>query len=165
MITNPFIETKSPAPAIFGAMLAAIATGVFWLALMFHFYPPVVSDQQGPLYLNLAVVRQTVLALVRGDTCGPGLMKLIGLTCRLDYATAILAIIEGSRPALIHVLATIAGVGTAFATSFMMIANATPKREQLRTLQGLRPLFDADGRAGMRAASRRSVNRRNKACG
>ena len=93
---------------------------------------------------------QTVLALVRGDTCGPGLINLIGLTCRLDYASAIIAIIEGSRPALMHVLATIAGAGAAFATSFMTIASATPKREQLRTLQGPRPLFDADGRTGMR---------------
>jgi hypothetical protein len=151
MISNPFIETKSVAPAILDALIAAIATGVFGLVLMFHFYPPVVSDQQGPLYLNLAVLGQTVLALVRGDTCGPGLMKLVGLTCRLDYASAIIAIIEGSRPALMHVVATIAGAAAAFATSLVMIANATPKREQLRTLQGPRPLFDADGRAGMRA--------------
>jgi len=151
MTSNPFIETKSAVPAIFGALIAAIATGVFGLVLMFHFYPPVVSDQQGPLYLNLTVLGQTVLALVRGDTCGFGLMKLIGLTCRLDYASAIIAIIEGSRPALMHVLATIAGAGAAFATSYMTIASATPKREQLRTLQGPRPLFDADGRAGIRA--------------
>lgn len=151
MITNPFVEAKSTMPAILGALLAALVTAIFGLALLFHFYPPVVSDQQGPLYLNLAVLGQTVLALVRGDTCGPGLMKLIGLTCRLDYASSVIGIIESSRHALMHTGATIAGTGIAFAVSFMLILSATPKREQLRTLQGPRPLFDADGRTGMRA--------------
>ena len=88
-ITNPFIETKSTAPAVLGGLVAAVATAIFGLVVLFHFHPPIVWDQQGPLYLNLVVLGQAVSTFLRGETCEPGLWKLIGLTCRLDYAGAV----------------------------------------------------------------------------
>jgi hypothetical protein len=152
MITNPFAEAKPMAPAVFGALLAALVTGALGALLLFYVHPPMVVDKQGVLSLDLAVLGQTALALLRGDMCGVGLAKLLGIACRLDYAGGIVEIVEGSRPALIHFAAMITAIGAAFITSLVLIVNRTPKREQLRTLQGSRLLFDADGRAGMRAA-------------
>lgn len=150
-ITNPFIETKSTTPAVLGGLFAALAAAIFGLVVLFHFYPPIVSGKQGPLYLDLGVLGQALAAFLRGDTCEPGPWKLIGLTCRLDYGGAVIAAIEASRAAVMHTATTIAGTGGAFFMSFMLILNGTPKREQLTTLQGQRPLFDTDGRAAMRS--------------
>jgi hypothetical protein len=156
MVTNPFTEAKPIGPALLGAGFAGVVTGLFGLLLLFAIYPPVVRDQQNLLYLDLTVLGQTLVTLVRGDMCEGGLANLLAFACRLNYASGIMDIIVGSRSALLHVATNMAAICVAFLTSFILILNATPKREQLRTLKGLRPLFDADGRAGLRATIARA---------
>jgi hypothetical protein len=152
MILNPFVEAKPLAPALFGALLAAMVTGLIGLIGLFELRPPAVVDKQGALYLNLAVLWQIALTILNGDTCGVGISKLIGLTCRLDFAREAFDIVQHSNSALIHVTATLAAAGAAFVTSFALIRSKAAKGEQFVTLQGRRVLFDADARASMRTA-------------
>src|SRR6185312_8506584 len=155
-ITNPFLETKSLVPAILGAALAAFLVLIVGLAVLFSAEAPYVVAAHGSVPLNLQMIGQVALEFFRGDTCSPGLTKIIGLDCRFQYLDRVAQAIAESKPALIHVAAVLAAIVVSGATTACMMYATTSKRERFITLRGWRLLFDRDGRASLRAAITRT---------
>jgi len=151
-ITNPFLETKPIMPAFLGAILAAVLTLAAGLAILFSADAPYVIAANGVVPINLKMLGQIAAEFIRGETCSPGLTKVIGLDCRFQYLDRVFQAIAGSRAASIHAVALGAAVTAAWATTAYMIYTAASKRERFVTLRGWRLLFDGEGRSSLRAA-------------
>ncbi|MGY2939573.1 hypothetical protein ACVWZ6_009175 [Bradyrhizobium sp. GM6.1] len=155
-ITNPFLETKPIMPAFLGAILAAILTLVAGLAILFSANAPYVVAANGFVPLDLTMLSRIAAEFFRGDTCSPGLTKLIGLDCRFLYLERVFQAIAGSRAASIHAVALGAAVTASWATTAYMIYTTTSKCERFVTLRGWRLLFDGEGRSSLRAVIART---------
>jgi hypothetical protein len=151
-ITNPFLETKSLVHAILGSALVAFLVLIVGLAVLFSAEAPYVVAAHGSVPLNLQMIGQIVLEFLRGDTCSPGLTRIIGLDCRFLYLDHVFQAIAGSRPASIHVVTLLTAIVVSGATTACMMYATMSKRERYVTLRGWRLLFDGDGRASLRAA-------------
>lgn len=151
-ITNPFRETKPVAPAIFGASFAALFVLFAGLAVLFALSPAQVVAAHGVTSLNLQALGQIASEFFGGKTCAPGLMKIIGLDCRLEYLHRAYRAVAESPRASIHVIALIAATVVSWGTTALLIYAASPRRENFVTLRGRRLLFDGDGRFSLRAA-------------
>lgn len=149
---NPFLETKPILPAFFSAILAAFLTLAAGLAILFSANAPHVIGANGVVPLNLEMLGRIAAEFFRGDTCSPGLTKLIGLDCRFQYLHHVFQAIARSRAASIHAVALGAAVTASWATTVYMIYTAASKRERFFTLRGWRLLFDGEGRSSLRAA-------------
>lgn len=150
-ITNPFLETKPIMPAILGATLAAVLVLIAGLAILFSVFAPYVVATQGVVPLNLELLGRITAEFFRGDTCSPGLTKLIGLDCRFQYLDHVFQAIAGSRAASIHTMALGAAVTASWAMTAYMMYTAASKQERFVTLRGWRVLFDGEGRSSLRA--------------
>jgi hypothetical protein len=120
------------------SILAAILTLVAGLAILFSADAPYVAGANGVVPLNLEMLGRITAEFLRGTTCSPGLTKLIGLDCRLQYLARVFQAIAGSRAASIHAVALGAAVTASWATTAYMMYTTASKRERLVTLRGWR---------------------------
>ena len=147
---NPHFETKPLVPAVLGAVTAAIIVLTIGLVLLFFVHPSTITWDGGTSFLTLDTLVRTLSRAVSGESCSAGLMKWIGLDCRWLPMQQLGVVIAGSRGAVLAVVALTVGTAVAGAVAGSDILRKTPKREQLRTLRGRRPVFDADARANLR---------------
>lgn len=155
-IVNPFVETKPTMPAILGATLVACLILIAGLAILFSLHAPYVTAAKGNAPLNVQMIGLIVLEFFRGDTCSPGLTKLIGLNCRFQYLDRVFQAIAASRSASIHTVTLPLAIAVSWGTTAYMMYAAASKGERFVTLRGWRLLFDGEGRASLRGVIART---------
>ena len=149
---NPFVEVRSYAPAILGAVATATIVLVLGLLLLFEVRPPQVVGSFGAVALDLTSLTWLGTVFLTSDGCLPAIPHWIGLECRPGAGSRLISLIAQSHSAKFQLSMLAAAVLASAAISFLRIASATPKREQVKTLKGKRPVFDADARACLRTA-------------
>lgn len=149
---NPFLEVRSYRPAVLGAVATAAIVLILGLLLLFELRPPHVAGSFGTVDLDLTSLAWIGAVMLTGDGCLPLIPHWIGLECRSGASSRAIAAISQSHSAKFQISMLAAAVLASAAISFLRIVSATPKREQVKTLKGKRPVFDADGRASLRRA-------------
>lgn len=147
---NPFVETKSVAPAVLGAALVGSFVFVLGLVLLFHVRPPMLPRPNGAVPFDLSDFGFFGQRFLMGAECNAGLAKLIGIDCRLAVLSRLIAILGSSASTLMSALLLLTAPVVSGVITYVMIYEQTPKRENVRTLRGRRPLFDGDARASLR---------------
>jgi len=150
-VGNPFVEVRSYAPAVLGAVVTAAIVLILGL-LLFEIRPPQVIGELGIVEMDLARLAQVLSGLLSADGCILYLSDWMGLECRPGRSAQRIGLILQSHPARFQLSMLAAAVLASAAISFLRIASATPRREQTKTLKGKRPVFDADARASLRRA-------------
>ncbi|PZR87926.1 MAG: hypothetical protein DI537_24845 [Stutzerimonas stutzeri] len=147
---NPFVEVRSYAPAVLGAITTAAIVLVLGLLLLFEIRPPHVVGALGTVELDLTSLVWIGAVMLTGDGCLPVIPHWIGLECQPGASSHFIGVVMQSHSAKFQLSMFAAAVLSAAAITFGSIASATPKREQVKTLRGKRPIFDADARASLR---------------
>ena len=152
LMDRPYEEARSSMPAIAGASVAASLILLLAFFVLAGLFPAVVMAPYGPTALDPGAFGSILRAVILGERCAPGLETWIGIDCRLSVLNQVSSIIRRSPAAMIGLTTCVAASGAAFLMAYLNIWQATPKREKVRTLKGFRPVYDADGREGLRAA-------------
>lgn len=152
MSDNPFVEVRSYAPAVLGAVTTAAIILVLGLLLLFEIRPPHVVGARGAVNLDLTSLAWVGAVMLTSDGCLPVIPHWIGLECQPGAGSRLITVISQSHAAKFQLSMLAAAVLSAAAIAFVSIVSTTPKREQVKTLKGKRPVFDADGRASLRRA-------------
>ncbi|KAB0678442.1 type IV secretion system DNA-binding domain-containing protein [Aureimonas leprariae] len=150
MTDNPFVETKPVASAVLGATLVGSFIFALGLVLLFHVRPPMLPRSYGAVPFDLSDLARFGRRFLMGAECNAGLTKLIGIDCRLSVLSRLIAVLGSSASALMSALLLLTAPVVSAAMTYCAIYEQTPKRENVRTLRGRRPLFDADARASLR---------------
>jgi hypothetical protein len=149
---NPFVEVRSYAPAVLGAVSTAAIVLAIGLLLLFEIRPPQVVGARGTVDLDLASLAWIGAVMLTSDGCLPVVPHWIGLECQPGVSSRLIGVIMQSHSAKFQLSMLAAAVLSAAAIAFVSIVSATPKREQTKTLKGKRPVFDGDARASLRSA-------------
>ncbi|CAH1649501.1 TrwB_AAD_bind domain-containing protein [Hyphomicrobiales bacterium] len=149
---NPFLEIRSYTPAVLGAVATAAIVLILGLLLLFEIRPPRVVASFGPAELDLTSLAWVGTVVLTNDGCLPVVSHWIGLECQPGVSSRLIGVIGQSHSAKFQLSMLAAAVLLAAAITFVSIVSATPKREQVKTLKGKRPIFDADARASLRTA-------------
>ena len=149
---NPFVETRPLAPAFLGAVATAAIVLALGLLLLFEVHPSQLIGRHDSVDLDSTRLLRVVTVMLIGDGCLGGLTWWLGIDCEPGVRTRMIDLISRSPSAQRHLGVLALAVVIAATLTFFRIASTTPKREQVKTLKGRRPLYDADARSSMRRA-------------
>lgn len=151
-VHNPFVETRPLGTAILGAITTAAIVFALGLLLLFEVHPSQLTSRGETVDLDTARLLRVVTVMIIGDSCLGGLTWWLGIDCEPGARTRMIDLIFRSPLAQLHIGALALAVVIATMTTLVRIASTTPRREQVKTLKGRRPLFDADARGSLRRA-------------